>query len=123
MFDLRKFWLGTAVYVLIIGVVIAAVCAAFNAFIGMPSKRYQQVVTQPAPIQAWGGKGGPVEIEREATAPSALPLPPLVHRTTPATNIAVAMTPPQIIVREPQIIVPEPLIVPERNSTWTKRLW
>ena len=108
MFDLRTFWLGTAVYGLIIGVVIAAVGAAFNAFIGMPNKGYQQVVTQTAPIQAEGSKGVPVEIEREVAAPSALPLPPLVHRP-PATNTAVAMTPPQIIMRPvPQIIVPEP---------------
>ena len=98
MFDLRKFWLGTAVYVLIIGVVIAVVAAAFNTFIGMPTKEYQQVVTQTAPIQ--GGKVVPVEIKREDKAPSALPLPPLVHRTTPATNVAEAMTPPQTIVRE-----------------------
>jgi hypothetical protein len=108
MFDLRKFWLGTAAYGLIIGVVIAAVGAAFSAFIGMPTKGYQQVVTQTAPIQAEGGKGVPVEIEREVAAPSALPLPPLVHRP-PATTTAVAMTPPQIIMRPvPQIIVPEP---------------
>ena len=106
MFDLRKFWLATAMYGLIIGVVIAAVGAAFSAFIGMPTKGYQQVVTQTAPIQAEGGKGVPVEIEREVAAPGALPVSPLAHRT-PATNIAATMTPPQTIVHGPQIIVPE----------------
>src|ERR1700704_2273202 len=97
MFDLRKFWLGIAMYGLIIGVVIAAVGAAFNAFIGMPTNGYRQAGTQTAPIQAEGGKGVPVAIGREVAAPSALPLPPLVHRP-PATNTAVAMTPPQIIM-------------------------
>jgi hypothetical protein len=104
MFDLPKFWLGTALYVLIIGVVIAVVGAAFNTFIGIPAKEYHQVVTHRAPIQ--GSKVVPVEITREK-APSVLPLPPSVHRT-PTTNAAEAMTPPQTVVREIQIIVPEP---------------
>ena len=107
MFDLRKFWLGTAAYVLIIGVVIAAVGAAFNAFIGLPAKGSQQAVTPTAPIQVWGGKVAPVEIEREVAAPSALARSSLVHHT-PVTNITVAV---------PQIIVPEPLIAPEHKST------
>jgi hypothetical protein len=107
MFDLRKFWLGTAAYVLITGVVIAAVGAAFNAFIGIPTKGNQQAVTPTAPIQATGGKGVPVEIEREIAAPRALPLSPSVQRT-PATNIAVSV---------PQLAVPKPLIVPEPRST------
>jgi hypothetical protein len=107
MFDLPKFWVGTSVFVLIIGVVIAAVSAAFNAFIGMPTKGYQQVVTQTAPIQAADGKGGPVKIEREVAASAALPLSPLVHRKI-ATDIAVAM---------PKLFEPKPLIVPEPKST------
>jgi hypothetical protein len=127
VFDLRKFWLGTAVYIFIIGVAIAAVGGAFSALIGMPTKGYQQVVTQTAPIQAAGSKEVPVETEREVAAPGAqlranlivepapdvdldrppLPLSPLVRRT-PAPNIT-AMTPPQIIMSPvPQIIVPEP---------------
>jgi hypothetical protein len=107
MFDLRKFWVGTLVFVLIIGVVIAAVSAAFNAFIGMPTKGYQQVVTQTKPIQAADGKGVPVEIEREVAAPPAPSLSPLVPRKI-ATDIAVAM---------PQMFEPKPLIVPEPKST------
>jgi hypothetical protein len=104
---MRKYWLGTAIYVLIIGVVIAGACVGFNAFVGMPSKEpYQQFVTQTAPIQGSSGKGTPVEIKRELSAPTALPLSPYVQHT-PAVNIAVAMTPPQIAVPEPQIIVPE----------------
>src|ERR1700709_2622916 len=105
MFDLPKFWLGTALYVVIIGVVIAVVGAAFNTFIGMPAKEYHQIVTQTAPMH--GDKVVPVEITREDKAPSVLPLPPSVPRT-PATNAAEAMTPPQTVVREIQIIVPEP---------------
>jgi hypothetical protein len=112
MFDLRKFWLGTAVYVLITGVVTAAVGAAFYVFIGvpatgLPTNGSQQVVTPTAPIQAAGAKAVPVEIERQIAAPGALPLSPLVHRT-PATNIAASM---------PQLSVPKSLIVPEPRST------
>jgi len=106
MFDVRKFWLGTAVYVLITGLAIAAVGAAFHVFIGLPSRGYQPVVTQTAPIQATSGKGVPVDIEREVAAPGALPVSPLVHRT-PATNIAASM---------PQLVAPKPLIVPEPRS-------
>ena len=103
MFDLPKFWLGTAVYVLIIGVVIAGVGVSFNVLIGMPAKDpYKQVVRQTE-----SSKATPVEIKREPAAPSALPLSPLVRRT-PATDIAVAM---------PQIFEPKPLIVPEPKST------
>jgi hypothetical protein len=105
MFDSRKFWLGTAMYVLIFGAVIAVVGAAFSALVGMPTKEYPQVVTQTEPNQ--GGKVVPVANEREAMAPSAIPLPPLIHRT-PATNVAGAMAPPQTFGREIQIIVPEP---------------
>jgi hypothetical protein len=107
MFDLPKFWVGTSVFVLIIGVVIAAVSTAFNAFIGMPTKGYQQVVTQTAPIQAAGDKGVPIEIERAIAAPAALLLSPLVNRKV-ATDIAVGM---------PKIFEPKPLIVPEPKST------
>jgi len=90
MFDLRKFWLGTTVYVLIIGAVIAGVGMSFNVLIGMPAKDpYKQVVT-------------PVDIKREAAAPSQ-PMSPLVRRT-PATDIAVSM---------PQLFEPKPLIVSE----------
>ena len=107
MFDLRKFWLGTTVYVLIIGVVIASACVGFNALIGMPNKEtYQQTVTRTEAVQGSSGKGTPVEIKRELAAPAALPLSPYVQRT-PAANIAVAMTPPQIVVPEIQIIAPE----------------
>ena len=94
--------------VFVIGAVIAAVGVAFNAFIGMPSKEYQQVVTRTAaPIQAGNGMEMPIEIERDVAVPGRLPLSPLVHRT-PATNIEVAM---------PQLIVPKPLIVREPKST------
>ena len=107
MLDLRKFWLGTTVYVFIIGVVIASACVGFNALIGMPTKEtYRQAVTQTEPIRESTGKGMPVEIKREPAAPVVLPLSPYVQRT-PAANIAVAMTPPQIVVPEIQIIVPE----------------
>ena len=97
MFDVRRFWLGTAGYGVTIGAVIVAVCVAFNAFIGMPRQgdRPQQIVTQSAPVQGSGGN-------------SAVPPPsPLIHRNPAPTNTAVA----------PQIFVPEPLIVPEPRST------
>ena len=114
MFDLRRFWLGTVVYGLMIGAVIAAAFVAFRAFIGLPTQGPSpQVVTQqPAPIQATAGKGVPVEIERKSAAPavpppSPPPSPPAVQRK-PAPNVAAAM---------PQIFVPEPLIVPEPRSS------
>jgi hypothetical protein len=117
MFDLRRFWLATSVFVLIIGGVIAAVGAAFSAFISMPTKGHQQVVTQPAPIQAAVvpiqaavvKEAPPVELERTDTTPAALPPSPSssVHRKR-ATKTAVAT---------PQIAAPKPLIVPERKST------
>ena len=75
--------------------------------IGMPSKVVQQAVTQPAPSQAADGKGVTTQIEREAAAPAALPLPPPV-RPPPPSDTAAAM---------PELFVPAPLIVPERRST------
>jgi hypothetical protein len=108
MFDLRKFWLGIAVYGLIVGVVIAAVGAAFSALIGMPSQEHQQVVIPAAPIQAQDGKAVPVEIEREVAAPAAPTPSPVVPRP-PAPNRAAALKPSQIAMPPvPQIIVPEP---------------
>ena len=105
MFELRKFWLSTTVYVLIIGVVIASACVGFIALIGMPTKEtYRQAVTQTEPIQGSTGKGMPVEIKREPAASATPPMSPYVQRT-PAANIA--MTSPQIVVPEIQIIVPE----------------
>jgi hypothetical protein len=105
MFDLRKFWLGTTAFVLIIGVVIAGVCVSFNVLIGIPAKEtYRQAVTQTEPIQGSTGKGRPVEIKHEPAAPAPLPVSPYVQRT-PAANIA--LTSPQIVVPEIQIIVPE----------------
>ena len=106
MFDLRRFWLGTAAYVLIIGAVIAAGGAAFNAFIGLPAKVHQQAVMPTAQILPSGSKVVPVGIERGVVAPGALPRSSMVQQA-PATNIAVVV---------PQIIVPEPLIMREPNS-------
>jgi hypothetical protein len=121
IFDLRKFWFVAAAYALIVGAGIAVVCAGFYAFIGIPTKGFQQVVTQPAAAQASSSKAGPVEIEREVAAPSARPPSPSVHRA-PAANIAVAMTPPQTVGPVPEIIVPEPkIIVPEPRSTRRSR--
>ena len=107
MFDLRKFWLGTTAYVLIIGVVITGACVGFNALIGMPSKEtYRQTAPQTEAARGSSGKGTPVEINRGSAAPAAVPRSPYV-RPAPAANVAVAMTPPQIVVPEIQIIVPE----------------
>jgi hypothetical protein len=106
MFDVRKFWVGTSVFALMIGVVTAAVGAAFYTFIGMPTKGYQPVVTQSPPIQTTGANPVPVAIER-VVPPSALPVSPSVYRKAPA-DIAVAM---------PQIYEPKPIIVPEFKSS------
>ena len=107
MFDLRKFWLGTAVYVLIIGGVIASACVGFNFLFGMPAKEtHPRTVTQTETVQSTSGKGAPVEINRESAAPAAVPRSPYV-RPAPTANIAAAMTPPQIAVPEIQIIAPE----------------
>src|SRR4029079_8359352 len=107
MFDLRKFWLATTAYGLVIGVVIAAVCVAFATFISLPTKEFPQIVTQPATIRLEGGKGVRAEIQRDVAAPRAppaSPLPPL----TPTANIVAEM---------PQLVVPKPRIVPEPGST------
>jgi hypothetical protein len=92
---MSKYWLGMAALVLMIGVVIAGVGAIFNILVGIPAKDpYRQVVTQTQ-----SSKATPVEIKREPVAPAV--------QRTPATNTAVAMTQPQIIVPEPQIVAPE----------------
>ena len=72
MFDQRKFWLAVSVFVLMIGAVITAAGAAFNAFVGMPTKEHRQVVTQSAPIQAAVVNELPFEIKREVAAPAVL---------------------------------------------------
>jgi hypothetical protein len=105
MFDLRKFWLGMSVYVLIIGGVIAAVGVAFNALIGMPTRASQQVVTQP--VETTGGKVGRVETGREVAVPASLPQPSSVPRKA-ATGMAEAL---------PQLAEPKSLIAPEPRST------
>ena len=108
MFDLRRFWLGTAVYVLIIGAVIAGVCLGFNALIGMPAKEtYRQAVTPTESSQGTTGKGMPAEFKRREPATSAAaPVYPQVRRA-PAANMAAAMTPAQIAVPDIKIIAPE----------------
>ena len=110
MFDQRKFWLAVSVFVLMIGAVITAAGAAFNAFVGMPTKEHRQVVTQSAPIQVAVVEELPFEIKREVAAPAAIAQSPLVHCKV-ATNTAVAT---------PQIAVPASLVLPERKPS-TKR--
>ena len=74
---MRKFWIGAAVYVTIMGGIIAGAAAAFESLVGMPAKGVSnQAVTQMGPIQRTSGKWTPVEIKREATTPPAPPLPP-----------------------------------------------
>ena len=107
MFDQRKFWLAVSVFVLMIGAVITAAGAAFNAFVGMPTKEHRQVVTQSAPIQAAVVEELPFEIKREVAAQAALPQSPLVHCKV-AANAAVAT---------PQIAVPASLVLPERKPS------
>jgi hypothetical protein len=106
MFDLRMFWLRTAVFVLIVGAVIAAVGGAFHALIGMTTQGSPKVVPQTAKIQAPDETRVPVAIDREVAAPKPLPPPSPVHRA----QARVAMTPePQMTMPPvPQIIVPEP---------------
>ena len=58
MFDLRKFWLRTAMFVSIMGAVIVAVGAAFHAFIGITTQGHPQVVPQTARIAGSGRHGG-----------------------------------------------------------------
>jgi hypothetical protein len=108
MFDLRTFWLGTAVYILITGAVIAGVGTAFYAFVGMPAKQpIPQVASQPGPSQVVVDHAAPARKEPEGPAPASRP-PPTLRRPLPASDTAVAM---------PQLFVPAPLIVPERGSS------
>jgi hypothetical protein len=106
MFDLRMFWLRTAMFVLIIGAVIAAVGGAFHALIGVTTSGSPKVAPQAAKIQAPDETRVPVAIEREVAAPKPVPPPSLVHRA----QATVAMTPESQMTMPPvpQIIVPEP---------------
>ena len=99
---MRKFWIGTAVYVTIVGGVIAGAAAAFDSLVGLPAKgASNQAVAQMGPIQRTSGKWTPVEIKREATTPPAPPLPPYVAPRLAATaNATTALKQPQIVVRE-----------------------
>ena len=105
MFDLRMFWLRTAMVVLIIGAVITAAGAAFHALIGMTTQGRPPVVPQMAKIQAPDDKAVPAVVDREVAAPKAVPQPSLVHRK----QATVGMTPKYQIKMPPvpQIIVPE----------------
>ena len=96
---MRKFWMGTAAYVLTIGGVIWGTYAGFNALIGMPVKASTQAVAQMEPIQRTSGKWTPVEIKREPAGPVAPPLPPYVAPRTIAANAAAAKQ-PRIMVAE-----------------------
>ena len=99
---MRKFWIGAAVYVAIVGGVIAGAAAAFDSLVGLPAKgASNQAVAQMGPIQRTSGKWTPVEIKREATTPPAPPLPRYVAPRLAATpNATTAMKQPQNVVRE-----------------------
>jgi hypothetical protein len=143
MFDLRKFWLGTTVYLLISTAVVTGVGTAFYAFVGMPTKAFQQVASQPGPSQVVSHVV-PAQIESEVAAPAALPPPPLppkvVSQPGPSRFVGGEAVPAQMeselaapaapaplslrrpvpasdaAVAMPQLFVPAPLIVPERRS-------
>jgi hypothetical protein len=116
MFNLTRFWLGTAAYVIAIGGVIAAAGFIFSAFIGGPAEDPPlHTVTQPAPVEAGkpaedakpvqDNNAEPAE-KRAVAAPSAPPTPPSAPRKPKASVADVgttARTLPDI-----QIIVPEP---------------
>ena len=104
MFDLRKFWLGTAIYVSVIGVVTAALGAAFYVLIGVSAP-------PTARVQTSGDKGIPVESSRDVAAPRAVTRPSLVHQT-PVIDTATTM---------PQLVAPKPIIVEERASSQRSR--
>jgi hypothetical protein len=114
MFNLTKFWLGTAAYVVIIGAVIAAACVIFASFVGKPADgEAEQFATQPASIpdskaeSVQDSKATPAEIKPAVAAPSAAPMAPVARRK-PATSIAEAIPPLRTTVPDLQIIVPEP---------------
>ena len=109
MFDLRMFWLRTAVFVLIIGAAIVAAGAALHAFIGMTNQGHPPVVPQAAKIQPPDSTHAPVAIDREAAGPTAVPQPSLLHRK----QATVGMTPESQIKMPP---VPQ-IIAPERGSS------
>jgi hypothetical protein len=103
MFDLRRFWLGTAVYVFITGAVVAAAGGAFYALVGMPSKESRPDVTQLSRPAAPRVQTKSAEIEPEVASPA--PRPRLAP-TAPGT----------MDVTMPQLFDPAPLIVPEPRS-------
>src|SRR5215207_7323255 len=95
-----KFWIGTAVYVTLVGGVIASAAVAFDRVVGLPAKgASNQVVTQMGPVQRTSGKWTPVEIKREPPTSVAPPIPPYVAPRLVATaNAATATKQPKTIV-------------------------
>lgn len=106
---MRKFWIGTAVYVTLVGGVIAGAAAAFSTVVGLPAKgTSNQVVAQMEPIQRTSGKWTPVEIKREATTPPAPPLPPYVSPRLAATANATTTAMKPIMVPERKVAERKP---------------
>jgi hypothetical protein len=114
---MRKFWIGTAVYVTVIAGVIGGACAAFNALVGMPVKdSSQKIVAQMEPIQRTSGKWTPVEIKREPASPVAPPLPPYVAPRLAAANVTATMKQPEIMVAEHKPAKPMKRVVISRRG-------
>lgn len=112
---MRRFWIGTAVYVTLVGGVIAGAAVAFNALVGLPTKgASNQVVAQMGPTQRTSGKWTPVEIKREATTPPAPPLPPYVSPHLTASNATPGSK------QQPQIAKQRPIVVAERRTAARK---
>ena len=107
---MRKFWIGTLVYVTVVGGIIGGAAAAFNAVIGMPTRgASKEIVAQMEPIQKTSGKWTPIEIKRESTTPVAPPLPPYVAPRLAAANAATTIKQPQIIAPERKVAERKPV--------------
>jgi len=113
-----KFWIGTAVYVTLVGGVIASAAVAFDRVVGLPAKGASNtVVEQMGPVQRTSGKWTPVEIKRETKTPPAPALPPYVApRLAMNANATTAMIQPQKM-KQPQIRVLERKMAEHRQPT------
>src|SRR4051794_17692875 len=106
---MRKFWIGTAAYLTLVGGLIAGSAAAFNTVVGLPAKgASDHVVVKMEPVQRTSGKWTPVEIKREPNTPPAPPLPPYVNPRLAAAASATGLQ-PEIIVAERKMAARKPM--------------
>ena len=115
---MRKFWIGAAVYVTLVGGLVAGAAAAFDTLVGLPPKgASNQAVAQMGPMQRTSGKWTPVEIKRETTTPPAPPLPPYVAPRLAASANATTAVKQSQVMKQPQIVARERKMAEHKQPT------